>query len=85
MMIIGCALLLVALVLQGLLVPVIEKIYVTYEVHPLLLVGWQGLVGTVLWSGVMVVLMFVGCPFSSSQCVVGVDGSNYIENAVIFF
>jgi hypothetical protein len=48
---------------------IFEQIYEKYELNPLQMVGWQGLIGTLIWSILMLILANIGCPFSESYCV----------------
>jgi hypothetical protein len=49
------------------------------------MVGWQGIVGTILWSILMIILSFVGCPFSEQHCVRDNSGNLHLDHFEMFF
>jgi hypothetical protein len=48
-------------------------------------VGICGTAGTVIWTIVVTVLSFVGCPFAENQCVQDYDGNYHLEHVPTFF
>ena len=49
------------------------------------MVGYQGLIGFVFWTGLLIAVKQLGCPFSEDQCVFSSDGSTHLEDYSSFF
>jgi uncharacterized membrane protein YqgA involved in biofilm formation len=65
----GVVVMVIAFVVEGVEMVVVEKIYANYYITPMRLVGISGVAGTMIWSCVLTVLSFVGCPFEHNHCV----------------
>ncbi len=57
-----------------------EEIFKKYDVTPLQMVGYQGLLGTVCTTIIVIFLSFIGCPFPEDKCVFDSDFSLHVES-----
>jgi len=48
------------------------------------MVGWQGMVGSVFWSILMVIFSLISCPFEERQCVMDSNYNSHIDHALVF-
>ena len=71
--------------LQALQAIAYERVYGQYDITPLQMVGYQGLIGVVFWTALIVVMKQLGCPFSDEQCVFSSEGSTHLEDYSSFF
>jgi hypothetical protein len=76
--VLGLVLTLVAYVIEGLEMVVVEIIFTKYSITSNEFVGICGTAGTVFWTCVMVLVSFLGCPFGSSQCVQDYSGNYHL-------
>lgn len=65
----GLALTVIAYIIEGLEMVVVEIIFTKYNVTPNEFVGICGTAGTVFWTLVIVLVSFLDCPWSADQCV----------------
>lgn len=49
------------------------------------MVGYQGVIGTIIWTPLLVLFKYTACPFSDAQCVFGSDGGTHLEDYSTFF
>jgi hypothetical protein len=77
-LLLGVGLVTVGMALQALQAIAYERIYGRYDITPLQMVGYQGLIGFVFWTGLMLAVKQLGCPFSDDQCVFSSDGSTHL-------
>jgi hypothetical protein len=74
-----------AMAIQAAQAVVYERIYSKYDISALEMVGYQGIIGTVIWTALLVLFKYVNCPFDSSQCVFDANGNTHLEDFSIFF
>lgn len=81
----GVVVMVVAFVVEGVEMVIVEKIYANYSITPMRLVGISGVAGVIIWSCVLAVLTFVGCPFEHSHCVQDSSSNYHLEHVPTFF
>lgn len=71
--------------LQAAQAVIYENIYKKYDITPLEMVGYQGTVGTIIWTAFIVGSKYMDCPFADSQCVFDSNGQTHLEDFMTFF
>lgn len=74
----------VAFIVEGVEMVVVERIYARYYITPMRLVGISGVAGTIIWSCVLAILTFVGCPFNHAHCVEDSSSNFHLEHVPTF-
>jgi hypothetical protein len=72
--VLGIILVTIAMALQAAQAVTYERIYSKYDISPLEMVGYQGVIGTVFWTILLIIVKFLSCPFADSQCVFDATG-----------
>jgi hypothetical protein len=81
----GVILMIIAFIVEGVEMVVVEAIYAKYYVTPIRLVGLSGIAGTIIWSCILAILTFTGCPFEESHCVQDSNSHYHLEHVPTFF
>lgn len=61
LVILGIALIIIAQMFTGSYMVIEEKLFSKYSLHPLKVVGWEGVWGTILYAILLVILQFIPC------------------------
>jgi hypothetical protein len=75
----------VAFIVEGVEMVVVEKVYAKYYITPIRFVGISGIAGTVIWTVMLAIFTFVGCPFDDNHCVQDASGAYHLEHVPTFF
>lgn len=84
-MLIGLLLLIGSVIVQGFYFVFNERAYEKYDITPLQIVAFEGLLGLILWSMIIPILGVTPCPFGIDPCTFDSEGNAYLERADIFW
>lgn len=62
-----------------------QKLFDTYHIEPMQMVGLEGAFGICYCLIFIPILTFIPCPFQDSSCVFSKSGSKFIERPEMFF
>lgn len=62
-----------------------QKLFSTYHIEPVQMVGIEGLFGILLCLVMIPIVTFIPCPFRDESCVFAGTGEKFIERPEEFF
>lgn len=74
-----------SVIVQGFYFVFNERAYEKYDITPLQIVAFEGLLGLILWSMIIPILGVTPCPFGIDPCTFDSEGNAYLERADIFW